>query len=105
DALAALNPGDIESIEILKDASAGAIYGARGANGVVLITTKNGRSGQNTVSFGSYYARQEVRRELPLMNATQFAQMVNAANTNAGTPALYTPAHLAVFGQGPRWPH
>src|SRR5256886_5582347 len=53
--LAALNPGDIESIEILKDASAGAIYGARGANGVVLITTKHGRSGQNTVSFGSYY--------------------------------------------------
>src|SRR5438309_1442066 len=79
--LAALNSGDIESIEILKDASAGAIYGARGANGVVLITTKHGRSGQNTVSFGSYYARQEVRRELPLMAATQFAQMVNAAPT------------------------
>src|SRR5207244_1870386 len=105
DALAALNPGDIESIEILKDASAGAIYGARGANGVVLITTKHGRSGQNTVSFGSYYARQEVRRELPLMNATQFAQMVNAANTNAGQPALYTPADIAGFGRGTDWQH
>ena len=103
--LAALNPGDIESIEILKDASAGAIYGARGANGVVLITTKHGRSGQNTVSFGSYYARQEVRRELPLMNATQFAQMVNAANTNAGQPPLYTPADIAGFGQGTDWQH
>src|SRR5438552_8697317 len=103
--LAALNPGDIESIEILKDASAGAIYGPPGANGVVLITTKHGRSGQNTVLFGSYYARQEVRRELPLMNATQFAQMVNAANTNAGQPPLYTPADIAGFGQGTDWQH
>ena len=103
--LAALNPDDVESIDILKDASAVAIYGARGANGVVLITTKHGRRGQNSVSFGSYYARQEVRRELPLMDATQFAQMVNAAYTNAGQPPLYTPADIAGFGRGTDWQH
>src|SRR6266487_2886036 len=77
--IAGLNPDDVASIEILKDASAGAIYGARAANGVVLITTKHGRAGQNTVSFGSYYAIQDVRRTLPVLDGTQFAQMVNTA--------------------------
>src|SRR2546423_1039014 len=103
--LAAVSPDDIESIEILKDASAGAIYGARGANGGVLITTERWRSGQNTVSFGSYYARQEVRRELPLMNATQFAQMVNAANTNASQPPVYADTDIVRFGRGTDWQH
>src|SRR5256886_1633881 len=77
--VAALDPNDVESIEVLKDAAAGAIYGARGANGIVLITTKRGRAGAGTVSFGSYYGGKEVRRTLPLLDATQFAQMGNAA--------------------------
>ncbi|HVH66612.1 MAG TPA: TonB-dependent receptor [Gemmatimonadales bacterium] len=101
--ISAINPEDIASIEILKDASAGAIYGARAANGVVLITTKHGRAGQNAVSFGSYYGIQDVRRTLPMMNATQFAQMVNTAYTNAGQPAWYTPAQIAAFGSGTDW--
>src|SRR5205823_13053033 len=101
--ISALNPDDVASIEILKDASAGAIYGARAANGVVLITTKHGRTGQNAVSFGSYYGIQEVRRTLPVLNATQFAQMVNTAYANAGQPAFYTPAEVAAFGQGTDW--
>src|SRR5438874_1882299 len=66
--ISGLNPSDIESIEVLKDAAAGAIYGARAANGVVLITTKHGRTGQNAVSFGSYYGFQEVRRTLPVQD-------------------------------------
>ena len=103
--IAAVDPKDIESIEILKDASAGAIYGARAANGVVLITTKQGRAGQNSVSFGSYYGIQEVRRTLPLLNASQFAQMVNAAYTNAGQPAPYSPADIAALGSGTDWQH
>src|SRR5256714_430611 len=74
--IAGVSPNDIESIEILKDAAAGAIYGARAANGVVLITTKHGRSGENLVSFGSYYGVQDARRTLPLLDATQFARMV-----------------------------
>ena len=76
---------------------------ARAANGVVLITTKHGRTGQNAVSFGSYYGIQEVRRTLPILNATQFAQMVNTARANAGQPAFYTPAEVAALGQGTDW--
>src|SRR2546429_2308298 len=101
--ISGLNPSDIESIEVLKDAAAGAIYGARAANGVVLITTKHGRTGQNAVSFGSYYGFQEVRRTLPVLNATQFAQMGNTAYANAGQPAFYTPAEVAAFGPGTDW--
>src|SRR6266850_612907 len=101
--ISALNPDDIASIEILKDASAGAIYGARAANGVVLITTKHGGPGQSAVSFGSYYAIQDVRRTLPVLDAAQFAQMVNTAYVNAGQPAFYTPAEIASFGKGTDW--
>src|SRR2546426_999277 len=101
--VAAVNVEDIESIDILKDASAGAIYGARAANGVVLISTKRGRTGQNSVSFGSYYGIQQVRRTLPLLDATQFAQMVNTAYANIGAPPFYTPTEIAAFGQGTNW--
>jgi TonB-linked SusC/RagA family outer membrane protein len=101
--IAGLNPDDIASIEILKDASAGGIYGARAANGVVLITTKHGQAGQNSVSFGSYYAIQEVRRTLPMLDAAQFAQMVNTAYANASQPPFYTPAEIAAFGAGTDW--
>lgn len=101
--LAALNPDDIESIDVLKDASATAIYGARAANGVVLVTTKRGHSGQTVVQLGSYYGQQEVRHKLPLMNATQFANMVNDAYTNAGQPVFYSPTQIAAMGAGTDW--
>ncbi len=101
--IAGLNPDDVASIEILKDASAGGIYGARAANGVVLITTKRGRAGQNAVSFGSYYAIQDVRRTLPVLDAAQFAQLVNTAYDNASQPPFYTPAEIASFGRGTDW--
>ena len=101
--LAALNPDDIESIDVLKDASATAIYGARAANGVVLVTTKRGRNGQTSVQVGSYYGHQQVRRKLPLMNATQFANMVNDAYTNAGQPAVYSASQIAALGPGTDW--
>jgi len=101
--VAAVNVEDIESIDILKDASAGAIYGARAANGVVLISTKRGRTGQNSVSFGSYYGIQQVRRTLPLLDATKFAQMVNAAYANIGAAPFYTPTEIAAFGRGTNW--
>jgi TonB-linked SusC/RagA family outer membrane protein len=103
--IAAVDPNDIESIEILKDASSVAIYGARGANGVVLITTKRGRAGQSSTSFGSYYGVQEVRRTLPLLNAAQFAQMVNTAyhTVDSTQPPVYSPAEIAAFGRGTDW--
>jgi len=85
--LSALNPDDIETIEILKDAAATAIYGARGANGVVLITTKSGKSGQDKISFNASYGIQHVTRKLDVMNALEYAELVNDAYTNStGTP-------------------
>jgi TonB-linked SusC/RagA family outer membrane protein len=101
--LAALNPDDIESIDVLKDASATSIYGARAANGVILITTKGGHSGQTTVQVGGYYGQQQVRHKLPLMDATEFANMVNQAYANAGQPVVYSQSQIAAFGAGTNW--
>ncbi|MEA2764385.1 MAG: hypothetical protein QOK07_789 [Gemmatimonadaceae bacterium] len=95
--LAALNPSDIESVEILKDASATSIYGARASNGVVLITTKRGRSGANTFTVSAYHGSQAVRHRLSLLNSQQFAAYANAARVNGGQPALYTPAEIAAL--------
>lgn len=72
-ALNSINPNDIESIEVLKDASATAIYGARAANGVVLITTKRGKEGKSSISFESYYGIQELAKKIPVLNLQQYA--------------------------------
>ena len=101
--LSSINPDDIESIDVLKDASATSIYGARAANGVILITTKRGQSGKNTPNIGYYYGTQEVRHKLKLLNAQQFATMVNTARTSAGDSPLYTPAQISAFGNGTNW--
>jgi len=79
---AQLNPSDIQSIEVLKDASATAIYGSRGANGVVLITTKKGKEGKIKVSYNGYYGIQSLRKKIDLVNAREFANLQNEANTN-----------------------
>jgi TonB-linked SusC/RagA family outer membrane protein len=101
--IASLNPDDIESIDVLKDASASAIYGARAANGVVLITTKRGRAGQSTSTFGMYYGQKEVRHTLPVLDATQFATYVNQAYANSGQTAPFTAAQIATLGAGTNW--
>jgi TonB-linked SusC/RagA family outer membrane protein len=75
--LSTINPSDIESVEVLKDASATAIYGSRGANGVVLITTKRGQSGSTRVSYDGYYGIQEVIKTMDVLSASQFAQLEN----------------------------
>ncbi|PUZ25666.1 TonB-dependent receptor [Chitinophaga parva] len=98
-ALALINPNDIVSIEILKDASAAAVYGARGANGVVLITTRKGKEGPTRFDFNAFYGIQQVPKKLPLLNATDFANLVNDAN---GTQ-LYTPEQIKSFGEGTNW--
>ncbi|PJJ47799.1 TonB-linked SusC/RagA family outer membrane protein [Hymenobacter chitinivorans DSM 11115] len=79
-----LLPADIESTEILKDASATAIYGSRGANGVVLITTKHGKAGATQFNLSGYTGFQQIRRTLPLTTAAQYATLVLEAFTNAG---------------------
>lgn len=71
-----LNPNDIESIEVLKDASAGAIYGARAANGVVLITTKKGKSGKTNVSVNFQTGYSESTRRVPMLNSEQYAELL-----------------------------
>ena len=70
--LGMLNPGDIASIDILKDASSSAIYGARGGNGVILITTKQGRPGEVSVSYNAYTSTSEVSKKLDLMSASEY---------------------------------
>jgi TonB-linked SusC/RagA family outer membrane protein len=104
-----INPQDIESIEILKDASSTAIYGSRGANGVVLITTRKGRVGSQSVNFESYYGLQSVTKLYHMMDATQFAtylDSVTAQNnrlTNGTTALPYTSAQISGLGKGTDW--
>ncbi len=78
--LATLNPNDVESIEILKDASATSIYGARGANGVVLITTKKGREGRISINYNSYSGLQEVTKTLGLLKSSDYLELSNQVN-------------------------
>lgn len=101
--LSTLNPADIESITILKDASSTAIYGSRGSNGVVIITTKRGKAGRSVINFDAYYGVQQVRRKYPVLNASEYAQFVNDANTNDGLPAVFTPDEVRAFGNGTDW--
>lgn len=76
--LNSLNPADIESIEILKDASATAIYGSRGSNGVVMITTKKGKSGKLNVNYSAYYGVQKASNSLEMLTGQQYKEVLNA---------------------------
>ena len=89
--LATLSPSDIESIEILKDASSTAIYGSRGANGVVLITTKKGKEGTGKVSLNISYGFSEVINKIELLDAEKFMEYQNKAYANAGIPSSSFP--------------
>ncbi len=82
------NPNDVESIQVLKDAAATALYGTQAANGVVIITTKRGVEGPAKVSFQAYYGVQEIANRLELMNAEEFAAITNAAYDAAGEPRM-----------------
>ena len=84
DANATINNNDIESIQILKDASAAAIYGSRAANGVIIITTKAGKKGPVKLSFSSLTGIQQIPKTWDLMNNTEFAQMQRTSYTNSG---------------------
>lgn len=88
-----LNPNDIESIDILKGASAAAIYGAQAANGAVIITTKGGEAGERNVSFNSYVGVQETPRTINLLEGPEFAALRSEANINDGqTPDFTSPS-------------
>ncbi|SEJ60789.1 TonB-linked outer membrane protein, SusC/RagA family [Cyclobacterium xiamenense] len=98
-----LNNFDIESIEVLKDASATAIYGSRGANGVVLITTKQGKEGVTTVDFETSYSIQTIRKKLDLMNGREYAELQNMQAANDNLTPYFTQAQLDGFGEGFDW--
>lgn len=86
----AISPADIESIDVLKDASATAIYGARGSNGVILITTKKGKTGAPQVTYNGYYGWQAIPQKIPLLNAYEFVRYVGEVNR-----AIYDSVYLA----------
>jgi len=93
--LLSIDPTEIESIEILKDASATAIYGARGANGVVLITTRRGQRGDSRLTAETSYGIQQISKKIPVLNAQQFMQLSNEAATNAGRSPLFASEQMA----------
>lgn len=91
----ALNPNDIESIEVLKGAASGAIYGARAANGVILVTTKQGKSGKAQINYNFSYGWQSKWRKRDVLNATDYAILQNEQYVNSGMAPLYAdPYHL-----------
>ena len=97
DDMASLDPSNIESISILKDASTTALYGVEGGNGVVLITTKSGKRNQETqFSFDSSYGQQSVEKTIAVLNATEYAAILNEGSVASGGPAIFTNIDLGV---------
>ena len=100
-----ISPGDIKSIEVLKDASAAAIYGTRAANGVVLITTKGGEKGEVSMNFSSEYGLQTVSKKIEMLNARQYMEILNAirleSNNNDGI--IFTDDQIDNIGIGTNW--
>ncbi|BDD06281.1 SusC/RagA family TonB-linked outer membrane protein [Aureibacter tunicatorum] len=101
--LASISPNDIESIEVLKDVSQTAIYGARAANGVILITTKKGSQGKTVFSLDSYYGVQQVAKKMDMLNARQLAELGNEATDNANLPRNPIFASPISLGEGTDW--
>ncbi|MDD4991930.1 MAG: TonB-dependent receptor [Paludibacter sp.] len=101
--LSSINPDDIESIDVLKDASSTAIYGSRGANGVILITTKAGKKGNSTITYDGYYGVQRIAKKIALLNAKQWGELKNDALKDAGKTPLYTQSQLDSLGTGTDW--
>jgi TonB-linked SusC/RagA family outer membrane protein len=94
-----LSPDDIESIDVLKDASAAAIYGTRAANGVVLITTKSGRDGKTTLSYSGYYGSQEISNQIDVLGAEDYMNMINLRSNSE----VYSQQEISNAGAGTNW--
>lgn len=98
-----LNMDDVESLQVLKDASATAIYGSRGANGVVIVTTKRGTAGQSQVNFNYSYGVQQATNMIDVLNASQFAALHNDILSNAGLMKNPANANPESLGAGTDW--
>ena len=101
--LATLNPNDIESMDVLKDASAQAIYGSQAANGVIIITTKKGKAGQGKFTYDFSYGQQNITKKLDVMDLQQFAEYQNAVNTELGWELTEEFADPSILGVGTDW--
>lgn len=101
DGIAFINPNDIQSIEVLKDAASGAVYGARAANGVILVTTKSGVKGKTHVSYSFAYSLQNPWRKRKVLDASEYAMMMNEGSLNNGGNILYQDP--ASMGVGTNW--
>lgn len=95
--ISTLNPADIESIDVLKDAASAAIYGAQAANGVVLITTKQGKEGKAVVSFDAYYGVQNVARKANMLNAEQYKVIMDEQALNSGNAAYNWDSYKSIY--------
>lgn len=98
-----ISPADIESVDVLKDASAAAIYGSRAANGVVLITTKTGKPGAPVITFNTNIGVQKLAKKYDVLNAQEWANVSNAAHDAAGLPRLAIAANPDQLGAGTDW--
>ncbi|MFT3751443.1 MAG: TonB-dependent receptor plug domain-containing protein [Paludibacter sp.] len=100
--ISVLNNADIQSINVLKDAASAAIYGAQAANGVVLVTTRTGVKGANKFTFNGYYGIQNLAKKINLLDAGQYATIMNEQAINSGNAPLYSTtgkgAFLAKYG-------
>lgn len=94
-----INPEDIASLEVLKDASATAIYGSRGSNGVIIITTKTGKKGGMQVNVGARFSTAEVLKKMDILNASDYAETVNARAAATNSNAVFTQAQIDEFRQ------
>ncbi|MEI6183946.1 MAG: TonB-dependent receptor [Bacteroidota bacterium] len=100
-AIGAINQSDIESIEVLKDATSAAIYGTRAATGVILVTTKKGKAGKLSVSYNGFYGVSAPEKQLNLLNATQYAALMNEKSVAGGGSVLFP--NLGSLGTGTDW--
>ncbi len=97
-----INPSDIESINVLKDAATTAIYGVKGGNGVIVVTTKSGRKNQKTeITLSSNYGVQQVMNKIGVLNATEYAAMLNEGSVTAGGSPIFP--NLSTVGVGTNW--
>lgn len=101
--MSTINPADIESLEVLKDASATAIYGSRGANGVVLITTKSGKTGKQQASYSGSVSISSPAKKLDLLNAADYKRVLNAIIDEGGESEIYRVGDIANNGLGTDW--
>lgn len=98
----AINPADIESVNVLKDAATTAIYGVKGGNGVIVVTTKTGRKNQKTeITYSGNYAMQEVLNQIGVLNASEYAAIVNEGSVTSGGSLVFP--NLSGLGAGTNW--